>query len=539
MDNSEPESKRPIEGVLEAYARKRREGTGGDFPLHPATRNLLQAEVSRTFGAVNARRKTGFGLLAWLGVPRLALLVPVVLVALCTVLYFQHQSTPPITPHPMLQESSAEQAGERKEARRVDGFAQNKSTEKDSLDRPSPATVRSEAVPIKKPMPEAAPVAAFKREIASDEQPLASDKADGAKRNHEAAPSKKDLETTLFKSQALRSDREQAPQPQSSAPSEIEESGGGAELSGPAPAAPRDQGLTTAETPKPDAVFDTDKNRPFRESEMAKQKEAAAAPSAPSPAEPAAPKIAVAATPMPPMSPVAAPAKPAAASSRSFAARRQQASSQWRAEPSNRNRDELKKTVREKAPAVLVEFHLEQDGSQIKIVDEDGSVYLGHLESPSITSQTGDKIVLETAPEEKSKLAVDKQTAEPAREEIISESRDRKAGDAQKIARTKEGRSATPSASFHAKGISRTLNQTVEIRGQWITVEADNSSAPQGWTTTVLPGGIEDAARKDASKTTFVKRIKAQVKINGGAEFEFIAVLVEPGTSGTEPSMEK
>jgi hypothetical protein len=44
---SEPERK--IEELLRAYAQKRREEAGDRFELHPATRRLLQGEVTRTF----------------------------------------------------------------------------------------------------------------------------------------------------------------------------------------------------------------------------------------------------------------------------------------------------------------------------------------------------------------------------------------------------------------------------------------------------------------------------------------------------------
>ncbi len=44
------ESDHHIEALLKACAQKRREAIGGPFKLHPATRQLLQSEVTRTFG---------------------------------------------------------------------------------------------------------------------------------------------------------------------------------------------------------------------------------------------------------------------------------------------------------------------------------------------------------------------------------------------------------------------------------------------------------------------------------------------------------
>ena len=50
-----PEGENKSEERLQRYARERR-GQGGDFSLHPATRRLLQGEVTRQFGA---RAKAG------------------------------------------------------------------------------------------------------------------------------------------------------------------------------------------------------------------------------------------------------------------------------------------------------------------------------------------------------------------------------------------------------------------------------------------------------------------------------------------------
>jgi hypothetical protein len=77
---NEPE--RPIEKLLRACARKRRDEAGAPFTLHPATRRLLQGEVTRAFprdrGAANGvsgllaglwpRFAWGFGLFAVLAI---------------------------------------------------------------------------------------------------------------------------------------------------------------------------------------------------------------------------------------------------------------------------------------------------------------------------------------------------------------------------------------------------------------------------------------------------------------------------------------
>ena len=53
------EPERPIEKLLRACAQKRREEAGVPLELHPATRRLLQGEVSRQFGREERRRAAG------------------------------------------------------------------------------------------------------------------------------------------------------------------------------------------------------------------------------------------------------------------------------------------------------------------------------------------------------------------------------------------------------------------------------------------------------------------------------------------------
>src|SRR5512140_3815279 len=51
---TEPE--RPIEKLLQAYARKRRTEAGAAPELHPANRRILQTEVNRHFASRESRR---------------------------------------------------------------------------------------------------------------------------------------------------------------------------------------------------------------------------------------------------------------------------------------------------------------------------------------------------------------------------------------------------------------------------------------------------------------------------------------------------
>ena len=51
---------RPIEKLLRRYAKKRRDESGRAGELHPATRRLLQSEVTRQFPKPAVKEKSGF-----------------------------------------------------------------------------------------------------------------------------------------------------------------------------------------------------------------------------------------------------------------------------------------------------------------------------------------------------------------------------------------------------------------------------------------------------------------------------------------------
>jgi len=62
----QPEGPNKSEELLQRYAKQRREQSG-DFSLHPATRRLLQSEVTRQFGAGKREERSALG---WLGLWR-------------------------------------------------------------------------------------------------------------------------------------------------------------------------------------------------------------------------------------------------------------------------------------------------------------------------------------------------------------------------------------------------------------------------------------------------------------------------------------
>src|SRR5436309_14226017 len=65
------EPERPIEKLLRAWAKKRRDDAGGPFEMHPATRRLLQGEVSRRFGKATSQSRSSSQFLVRLW-PRMA-----------------------------------------------------------------------------------------------------------------------------------------------------------------------------------------------------------------------------------------------------------------------------------------------------------------------------------------------------------------------------------------------------------------------------------------------------------------------------------
>src|SRR6266403_1738058 len=74
------EPERPIEKLLRAWAKKRRDDAGAPLELHPATRRLLQGEVARRFGKEPRQPRSFSQVLAGLW-PRLAWGVAVVALA--------------------------------------------------------------------------------------------------------------------------------------------------------------------------------------------------------------------------------------------------------------------------------------------------------------------------------------------------------------------------------------------------------------------------------------------------------------------------
>lgn len=115
---------RPIEKLLQAFARKRREQAGGQFDLHPATRRILQGAIARRYARPDGERAPWWRSWArfW---PRLAfatatlavlavgafLLIPPAKQLQPTLNYAKHETAaPPATPAPSVRTIAARDA---------------------------------------------------------------------------------------------------------------------------------------------------------------------------------------------------------------------------------------------------------------------------------------------------------------------------------------------------------------------------------------------------------------------------------------------
>src|SRR5437867_12767608 len=75
---SDPDNNR-MDEALKVFAKKRRDDAGAPFELHPATRNLLQGEVARTYAKPDADQRSWLQMVAMFW-PRLAFAAAVVAV---------------------------------------------------------------------------------------------------------------------------------------------------------------------------------------------------------------------------------------------------------------------------------------------------------------------------------------------------------------------------------------------------------------------------------------------------------------------------
>ncbi len=133
---------------------------------------------------------------------------------------------------------------------------------------------------------------------------------------------------------------------------------------------------------------------------------------------------------------------------------------------------------------ILTSFSIEQRDHQIKIVDADGSIYLGEIEFEESQTLTGtQKPEEEISPEARSSVTQDvtKQTSELP-------------------------------VSFRAHGTSKVLNQIVEIKGKFVSSNGDANL-------------VRDAKGKTRILSS---RIQARVRVGNTQEFEIQAVLKEP-----------
>jgi hypothetical protein len=84
--NNEPE--RPVEKLLRAWAKKRQDQAGAPFELHPANRRMLQGEVARRFGRREPARRTFWSMLRTYRLQIASVTAILILLALASASFF-------------------------------------------------------------------------------------------------------------------------------------------------------------------------------------------------------------------------------------------------------------------------------------------------------------------------------------------------------------------------------------------------------------------------------------------------------------------
>ena len=458
-----------ITQLLEAYRQKRRAAAGEPLAPHPATRQLLQGEVARTYGTFQPG-PTPLRV-SWLAAfwPRLALGGSAF--ALVAVVLFQMQTGHP----PRLAETVSDTpvAGERGLARQTTpgdkqdflgstpapapdgsgGFASQKLKElgDESASRSSTATAPTAAPAMPAPITTAPADFGRAEPLASKPASPVPDTAGGAGRGAG------ELKLGAFRNAALKNqekDAEAQAQPiaKKLAPS-----------APPAPAAPTPLAVNP---PVPGAAPVA--SAPARESkETQPSRQSGTMPAlALAKAEPAVRAVA------PDSGPALAGTK-ATADFYSITGGDEAAQSYRYVNP----RPDLRQNLNSPAtPEVLVRFQVTVNGDQVRFTDADGSIYEGRLLRVE-DEKSAAKVATEAPVLEQAKAAKAVAATQAVKEESELKARGSLAlaetkRDADKFDRSQAALAANASrgdSAFVVSGTNRRLNQRVEFRGQFLT----------------------------------------------------------------------
>jgi hypothetical protein len=163
------------------------------------------------------------------------------------------------------------------------------------------------------------------------------------------------------------------------------------------------------------------------------------------------------------------------------------------------------------AQAVLASFQLEQAGSQLRIVDGDGSVYSGYVQLE------GAARLARSARAEAPAAALAARAPAGAPAQTTDSSLD-------------SDRLAAQSYSFRVAGTNRSLNQKVVFTGDLLT--ATNLASSLSVATNLSPGGVveryQTAPAQQGLLPLLNSRISGKVVIGGGAAVEINALPASP-----------
>ena len=469
--SQEPEKE--IEKQLREHADQRRAEAGDQLELHPATRRMLQGEVARTYGTtppVTAQSTTRPWWSYWPGF----LFASCCVLLLAVVLMKPGQNaeftlTQANNPGPALSTSSELAATSPQPAANAFGAAPAAPPPAESImtERLEQTAVMDKAASIKE-----------REEMQARSQPVNQTISPAAK------PSPPPLAKDLKANEALA---------QTSAP--------------PAPPRPRPVAVTAPSLASRTAA-PQDAALPLPEAKMKRMAVAEVAPDAPVATAPVTPptpgtpvaqaKLATATGNTQPMETgaVAFAATVSGPASTTVGQRFEQTPS----------RAGLRRNYQSPAvPEVMERFQVQQNGEEVKIIDSDGSIYVGNMNVP------------EADQDATLRDAFKKQDAAPAAA-VADESRSRAVGAAAMrsgVAAPNTGETAT--RSFRATGLNRTLNQQVVIDGSF-----QEPPQPHSVTNAARALKAEAEKAKEALPPIALPRVQIQGRVQVGDRQELI-----------------
>ncbi|MBI4026094.1 MAG: hypothetical protein HY360_14000 [Verrucomicrobia bacterium] len=432
-----------MDQLLKAYAEKRRQESGPSREMHPATRGMLQSEVTRVFAKPPAAAKSWFHL-SWSFWPQLAAAGTLVVLFALSGLLFLHSRKPPGLPMELT----------RHDAKKAEA---------------TPAAVRAPAI----------------QGVESDEK----QKEDAAILKPSAAPTAmilaKKTETHFQEKKSFE------------------------------PKGPVSDATAAKDAHRTRAMDDVS----VSEATQAAVADRAANVEGEVPATPAT-------TPKPVVAQTAAPSRPPAESRREIAGALQQPAGDTPAKSSEPSalfrtmrfaQNDLRfgeRPAKKSAPKfqILAAFQVEERGNEIRIVDSDGSVYVGEIDRNAMITREFSALGATSA--KGPSPSRDKESPERSQEEYDKGTVERQAA---------RGRNEEPGFSFRAKGDCRSLKLRLEIRGRLV---AENAM-PQSQAGAARAESKEGASAFRQQPSTGV-RIHAEASMESGEKLELDAWRVEP-----------